>query len=146
MANFQKTVKDLFQEFKTFAFKGNVIDMAVGVMIASAFGKIVSSIVDDIFMPLLTLLTGRVDFTQLAITLGDSEVSSKITYGNFLQTIVDFLCVAVCIFFFVKLVNKLKKKEEAKPAAEPARICPYCKTEIPKDATRCPHCTSQLDK
>ncbi len=144
MADLKKTSQNFLKEFKAFALKGNVIDMAVGVMIATAFGKIVSSLVNDIFMPLLSLLTGRVDFTQLAITLNEGENASKITYGNFLQTIVDFVFIAICIFLFVKLINSFKKKEVEKPA-EPARLCPYCKTEIAKDATRCPHCTSQLN-
>ncbi|MGI6173159.1 MAG: large-conductance mechanosensitive channel protein MscL [Christensenellales bacterium] len=144
MANFKKKTQDFMKEFKAFALKGNVIDMAVGVMIATAFGKIVTSIVNDIFMPLLSLLTGRVDFTQLAITLNEGEDASKITYGNFLQTVVDFVFISICIFLFVKLINSFKKKEVEKPA-EPPRLCPYCRLEIAKDATRCPHCTSQLD-
>ena len=131
----------LFDEFKSFAFKGNVIDMAVGVMIASAFGKIVTSIVNDLFMPLITLLTGRVNFSSLSIPLGEGEDAAQFAYGNFLQTVVDFLLMAVCIFLFVKLMSKFRKKEAPK---EPPRLCPYCKSEIHKDATRCPHCTSEL--
>ena len=139
-------MKKLWKEFKDFAFKGNVIDMAVGVMIGSAFSKIVTSLVNDLFMPLLSLLTGSVSFTDMAIALGEGEEAAKFAYGNFLQTVVDFLLIAVCIFAFVKLITKLRKKPEAEAPKEPARLCPFCKTEIHKEATRCPHCTSVLDK
>ena len=136
-------MKKIWKEFKDFAFKGNVIDMAVGVMIGSAFSKIVTSLVNDIFMPLLSVLTGSVSFTELAIPLGEGEEAAKFAYGNFLQTVVDFLLIAVCIFLFVKLITKLRKKPEEAPK-EPARLCPFCKSEIHKEATRCPHCTSEL--
>ena len=135
----------VWKEFKEFAFKGNVIDMAVGVMIGGAFGKIVTSLVNDIFMPLLSVLTGGVSFADLAIALGEGEEAAKFAYGNFIQTVVDFLLIAVCIFAFVKLITKLRKKPEPAAPAEPPRVCPFCKMEIAKDATRCPHCTSQLD-
>lgn len=135
----------VWKEFKEFAFKGNVVDMAVGVMIGSAFSKIVTSVVNDLFMPLLSLLTGRVNFADLAIPLGEGEEASKFAYGNFLQTVVDFLLIAVCIFAFVKLLAKLRRKPEEAPK-EPARLCPFCKSEIHKEATRCPHCTSELNK
>ena len=135
----------VWKEFKEFAFKGNVIDMAVGVMIGGAFGKIVTSLVNDIFMPLLSLLTGGVSFADLAIALGEGEEAAKFAYGNFIQTVVDFLLIAVCIFAFVKLITKLRKQPEPAAPAEPPRVCPFCKMEIAKDATRCPHCTSQLD-
>ena len=139
-------MKKIWKEFKEFAFKGNVIDMAVGVMIGSAFSKIVTSLVNDIFMPLLSLLTGSVSFTDMAIALGEGEDAAQFAYGNFIQTVVDFLLIAVCIFAFVKLITRLRKKPEEPAPKEPARVCPYCKTEIAKDATRCPHCTSMLDK
>ena len=135
----------VWKEFKEFAFKGNVIDMAVGVMIGGAFGKITTSLVNDIFMPLLSVLTGGVSFADLAIALGEGEEAAKFAYGNFIQTVVDFLLIAVCIFAFVKLITKLRKKPEPAAPAEPPRVCPFCKMEIAKDATRCPHCTSQLD-
>lgn len=137
-------MKKLWREFKEFAFKGNVIDMAVGVMIGSAFSKIVTSLVNDLFMPLLSVLTGSVSFTELAIALGEGEEAAKFAYGNFLQTVVDFLLIAVCIFAFVKLITKLRKKPEPEAPKEPARVCPFCKSEIHKEATRCPHCTSEL--
>ena len=136
-------MKKIWKEFKDFAFKGNVIDMAVGVMIGSAFSKIVTSLVNDMFMPLLSLLTGSVSFTDLAVPLGEGEEAAKFAYGNFIQTVVDFLLIAVCIFLFVKLITKLRKKPEEAPK-EPARLCPFCKSEIHKEATRCPHCTSEL--
>ena len=136
-------MKKIWKEFKDFAFKGNVIDMAVGVMIGSAFSKIVTSLVNDMFMPLLSVLTGSVSFTDLAIPLGEGEEAAKFAYGNFIQTVVDFALIAVCIFAFVKLITKLRKKPEEKPK-EPARLCPFCKSEIHKEATRCPHCTSEL--
>ena len=133
----------MWKEFKDFAFKGNVVDMAVGVMIGGAFGKIVSSVVDDLIMPLVSVLTGGVDFTSLGVKLSEGEDAAVFAYGNFIQTVVDFLIVAVCIFAFVKFINKLKKPA---PEAKPPRKCPFCLSEIPDEATRCPHCTSQLDK
>ena len=135
--------KGLLAEFKTFALKGNVIDMAVGVMIGTAFGKIVTSVVNDLFMPLITLLTGRINFSSLGIKLGEGEDAAVFAYGNFLQTVVDFLLMAICVFIFVKLINALHKKPAEAPK-EPPRLCPYCRMEIAKDATRCPHCTSEL--
>ena len=133
----------LWKEFKEFAFKGNVIDLAVGVIIGSAFTAIVNSVVNDLFTPLLSLITGRVDFSTLAITLGAGENAAKIAYGSFLQAVFNFLMVAICIFAFVKAINKLQRPHEEAPA-KPARVCPFCKMEIAEDATRCPHCTSEL--
>ena len=107
------------KEFKEFAMKGNVMDMAVGVIIGGAFGKIVSSLVDDVLMPIVGKLTGGVDFTSLAVTLGEGENAAKISYGNFIQNVVDFLIVAFCIFLMLKGINKLnRKKEEEAPAPE----------------------------
>ncbi len=143
MAEEKKTCK-ILKEFKEFAVKGNVVDMAVGVMVGGAFGKIVTSVVNDLFMPLISLLTGGMDFTSLGIKLSDGEEPAIFAYGNFIQTVIDFLLLAVCVFAFVKLVNKLKPKKPETPA-EPPRLCPYCKQEIAKDATRCPHCTSELN-
>ncbi len=141
--SFKGKSKGFLSEFKTFALKGNVIDMAVGVMIGGAFGKIVTSIVNDLFMPLITLLTGRIGFSSLGIKLGEGEDAAVFAYGNFLQTVVDFLLMAICVFLFVKMVNKLHQKPAETPKEEP-RLCPYCRMEIAKDATRCPHCTSEL--
>lgn len=133
----------LLKEFKEFAFKGNVIDMAVGVVIGSAFTSIVTSVVNDLFTPLIAALTGSVDFSALAIKLGEGEEAPAILIGNFIQTVINFFLIAICIFMFVKFVNKLRKPKEEAPAKAP-RLCPYCKSEIADDATRCPHCTSEL--
>lgn len=133
----------MWKEFKVFAFKGNVIDLAVGVMIGAAFGKIVASLVADIFMPLLSLITGRMDFSTLSIKLGDGEGAAAINYGLFIQAIIDFLLIAICIFLFVKLITKMKKPEPVVEKPEPHK-CPFCLGEVDPAATRCPHCTSQL--
>ncbi|MDO4739137.1 MAG: large conductance mechanosensitive channel protein MscL [Eubacteriales bacterium] len=148
----------MVEEFKAFAFKGNVIDMAVGVMIGTAFGKITTSIVNDVFMPALSLVTGSVNlsglFLQLdfykegAVRYPSIEAAKEagvgtLNYGAFLQTVVDFLLIALCVFLFVKLISRFRKKEEEAPKPEP-RLCPYCRSVIADDATRCPHCTSQL--
>lgn len=128
------------KEFKEFAMRGNVLDMAIGVIIGGAFSAIVSSLVDNIFMPLLGLLTGGLfDISGLAFTVGEVTV----TYGAFLNAIVDFILIALCIFLLVKGINVFRRKKEEPPKEEP-RLCPFCKTEIHKDATRCPHCTSIL--
>ena len=137
-------MKKFIQEFKEFAFRGNVIDMAVGVVIGSAFTAIVTSIVEDLFTPLIALITGSVDFSALVIALGDGANAPQLNVGNFIQAIINFLMVALCIFLFVKFINKLHKKQEEEPAPEP-RLCPFCKSEIAEDATRCPHCTSVLN-
>lgn len=132
------------KEFKEFAFKGNVVDMAVGVMIGSAFSGIVTSIVNDLVTPLIAVITGSVDFSSLIIKLGEGEKAPFIAVGNFIQTILNFFIIAVCIFAMVKFINKLKKPAPAAPV-KVARKCPFCKSEIADDATRCPHCTSQLN-
>jgi len=137
-------MKKFMKEFKEFAFKGNVIDMAVGVVIGSAFTGIVTSIVNDLFTPLIAKLTGSVDFTKLSIALGSGEEAPTIMVGNFIQTVINFILIALCVFFFVKFVNKMRRPKEEPPKKEP-RLCPYCKTAIADDATRCPHCTSQLE-
>lgn len=133
-----------WKEFKEFAFKGNVIDLAVGVIIGAAFTGIVTSVVNDIFMPLISLLTKGVDFTTLGIALGEGEDAAKLAYGNFIQAVINFLLVAVCIFFFVKFINSLKKKPAPAPEV-PVRKCPFCFGVIDEKATRCPHCTSMLE-
>ncbi len=108
------------KEFKDFAMKGNVMDMAVGVIIGGAFGKIVSSLVDDILMPAIGMLTGGVDFSNLAVKLGAGETAAMLKYGMFIQNIIDFLIIALCIFMMIKAMNKLiKKKEETPTPAEP---------------------------
>ena len=107
------------KEFKEFAMKGNVMDMAVGVIIGGAFGKIVSSLVDDVLMPAIGMLTGNVDFTGLALKIGDGEGAAVLKYGTFIQNIIDFLIIALCIFLMIKGMNKLTKKKEEEPAPEP---------------------------
>lgn len=134
----------LIKEFKEFAFKGNVVDMAVGVMIGSAFGGIVTSIVNDLVTPVIAVLTGSVDFSSLVIKLGEGENAPFIAIGNFIQTVLNFFIIALCIFAMVKFINALKRPAPEAPKKE-TRKCPYCKSEIPDDATRCPHCTSQLN-
>lgn len=146
-------MKKFLAEFKAFALKGNVIDLAVGVMIGGAFGNITSSLVNDIFMPLIGMLTGGLDFSSLFIALDGNHYDSlqaaadanaaTLNYGKFITTVVDFALIALCVFLFVKLVNKLMPKKEQAPK-KAARLCPFCKSEIADDATRCPHCTSQL--
>ncbi len=134
----------LFKEFKEFISKGSVLDMAVGVIIGGAFTAIVNSLVNDVFMPLLGLLTGGVNFANLSIRLGDGE-TDVLAYGSFISAVINFLLIALVLFFVIKAINKLRslrKVEEAPPP--PARLCPYCKSEIDPAATRCPHCTSEL--
>lgn len=130
----------MLKEFKEFVMRGNVLDLAVAVIIGGAFGKIISSLVDDILMPLIGLVMGGVNFSGLSFAVGDAVV----TWGNFIQTIVDFLIVAFVIFLIVKSANAVKKEEPA-PATEPTtKDCPYCFTTIAMKATRCPNCTSEL--
>jgi large conductance mechanosensitive channel len=130
----------MIKEFKEFIMKGNVMDLAVAVIIGGAFGKIISSLVNDILMPLIGLLLGGINFTGLAFTLGDA----KVTYGNFIQALIDFLIIALVIFLLVKSLNKLNKKPAPAPAAPTTKECPHCFTAIPIKATRCPNCTSEL--
>ena len=142
----------ILKEFKDFAMRGNVVDMAVGIIIGAAFGTIVSSLVKDIIMPPIGLVLGKIDFSNLFIdltgtgykTLAQAKEAGAPTlnYGVFLSTVIDFLIVAFVIFLIVRQLNKMKKPA---PAPAPAtKTCPYCATEIPLQATRCPHCTSQL--
>lgn len=137
-------MKKLWNEFKAFAFKGNVVDLAVGMMIGSAFTAIVTALVNSILMPLISLITGKVSFEEMKWVIGQTEIP----YGVFLQAIFNFLAVAVCIFSLVKLINRLtalgKKKAAEETPKEPTRLCPFCFSEIHKEATRCPHCTSEL--
>lgn len=143
----------MFQEFKTFIMKGNVLDLAVGVIIGAAFGKIVDSMVNDLIMPVVGLVLGKVDFANLFIVLGDGSFPTvaaakaagvpTFNYGIFINTLINFLILAFVIFMIVKTANKARKAEEPAPAP-PARECPFCKSPIADSATRCPHCTSQL--
>ncbi len=136
----------LFKEFKEFISKGSVLDLAVGVIIGGAFTSIVNSLVDDIFMPLLGLLTGGVNFASLSIRLGENE-ADVLQYGAFIAAVINFLLIALVLFFIIKAINKLRslRKTEEEISAPPVRLCPYCKSEIDPAATRCPHCTSVLE-
>ena len=140
-----------FNEFKAFAVRGNVVDMAVGIIIGAAFGKIIDSAVKDVIMPPIGKLLGGVDFRQLYLNLGDKtfdtlEAAEKagaplIKYGAFINTVVDFTIVAFVIFVMVRMINNLKKE----PAPDPTtKECPHCLSMIPIKATRCAHCTSEL--
>jgi len=153
-------MKKFMKEFKEFAMRGNVMDMAIGVIIGGAFGKIVTSLVNDLCMPLLGLLTGGMNVSNMFVLLGkapEGEVIKSIeeaaekgiatfNYGNFIQTVIDFILVALCIFLVIKGINKMKKKPEEKPADPTTKKCPFCQSEIDIKATRCPHCTSELKK
>lgn len=149
----------MLKEFKEFALKGNIIDMAIGVIIGGAFQKIVSSLVNDIIRPTLAIFTGKVDFSDLVFTVGNSSIK----YGSFITTIVDFLIIAFSIFIAIRTINKLNdkakenldkvshknklfKKNKAKDTVEEptTKVCPFCFSEINIKATRCPHCTSDL--
>lgn len=143
----------MLKEFKEFAMRGNVLDMAVGIVIGAAFGKIVSSFVSDVLMPPIGKLLGQVDFANLFINLGDTDYATlaeaqaagapTINYGIFLNTVLDFLIVAFAIFLLIRQVNRLKRKEEA-PAAPTTRECPFCLSQVALKARRCAHCTSEL--
>ena len=148
----------MWKEFRDFAMKGNIIDLAIGVVIGGAFGKIVSSLVNDIIMPLVGMLMGKVDFSNLFIPLGSGhfrtiEEAKKagvatLNYGIFINNIIDFLIVAFSIFFVIKQLSRLTKKKEAKEIiteVPSTKQCRYCYSEINKDATRCPHCTSVIE-
>lgn len=148
----------MLKEFKEFAMRGNVIDMAVGIVIGAAFGTIVKSFVADVLMPPIGLLLGGVDFSNLFavvkegtptgpyVGLADAQAAGAVTinYGAFANTVISFLIIALAVFFVVKAINSLQREQDA-PAAEPTTTaCEYCKSEISIEATRCPHCTSQL--
>ena len=155
----------MLKEFKEFALKGNIMDMAVGVVIGGAFQKIVNSLVNDIIMPAISVLIGKIDFSDMMFTVGGASIK----YGNFITTIVDFLIIAFSIFLVVKYANKVrrikelgeemaekldkdgkikryKKQVKEEPKDPETKICPYCLTEIKYHATRCPNCTSELEE
>jgi large conductance mechanosensitive channel len=147
----------MLKEFKDFVLRGNVFDLAVGIMIGAAFGSIVTSLVNDIIMPPIGLLLGGVDFTNLFIllkagspgapyaALADAQAAGAVTinYGIFINALVSFLIIAFVLFLLIRVVNSLQK-EEAPAAAPTTKECPYCKSTVALGATRCPHCTSQL--
>ena len=148
----------MFKEFKEFAVKGNVLDMAIGIIIGGVFTPIVKSLVDDILMPPIGLLIGNVDFSNLFMilspgaamgpyeTLAAAKQDGAITlnYGMFLNTIITFVIVAFAVFLFVKVINRWKREEEAPPAVPTTKPCPYCLSHVAIAAKRCAHCTSEL--
>jgi large conductance mechanosensitive channel len=148
----------MFREFREFAMRGNVLDMAVGIIIGAAFGAIVKSLVDDMIMPPIGLLLGNVDFSNLFIVLRQGKVAGpyaslaeartagavSINYGAFINTVVSFLIVAFAVFLLVRSMNRLMRQPAAPPEAPSTKECPYCASTIPIKATRCAHCTSEL--
>jgi large conductance mechanosensitive channel len=144
----------MLQEFKKFALQGNVLDMAVGIIIGASFGKIITSIVNDVLMPPIGLLVGRVDFSGLFLNLSGNPYATlaeakaagapTINYGLFLNTVLDFVIVALVIFLLVKQINRLKSQKAAPDAAPTNRDCPRCFSSIPLRATRCAFCTSDV--
>ncbi len=148
----------MLKEFKEFAIKGNMLDMAVGVIIGGAFSNLVTALVNSVIMPLLSVFTGKLDFSQLFIamdgqaypTLADAEAAgaSVVAYGSFISQVLNFLIMAFVVFLFVKTMNKMRdhnKQPEAAPAPT-TKKCPFCLSEIPLQASRCPHCTSDLSE
>jgi large conductance mechanosensitive channel len=149
----------MLKEFKEFAMRGNVVDMAVGIIIGAAFGTIVKSLVSDVIMPPIGLLLGNVDFSNLFVVLKqgatagpyaaltDAQAAGAVTinYGMFINTVISFVIVAFAVFLLIKGINQMKRKKEA-PAEPTTKACPHCFTTIPIKATRCPNCTSQLTK
>jgi len=149
----------MLKEFKEFAMRGNVVDMAVGIIIGAAFGTIVKSLVADVIMPPIGLALGNVDFANLFIilksgaetagpyaSLADAQAAGAVTlnYGTFINTIISFIIVAFAVFMLIRSINKLKRKEEAPPPEPTTKECPHCFSTIPIKATRCPLCTSEL--
>lgn len=143
----------MFKEFKEFAMRGNVVDLAVGVIIGAAFGSIVNSLVNDIIMPVISLVTGKIDFTNLFISLdgkyyptldaAKADGVATVNYGMFIMAIINFLIIAFSIFLVIRQLNRFKKKE---PEAQPTtKTCPYCMSSINIGAIRCPNCTSTLE-
>ncbi|MED1915127.1 large conductance mechanosensitive channel protein MscL [Bacillus thuringiensis] len=145
----------MLKEFKEFALKGNVMDLAVGVVIGGAFGKIVTSLVNDIITPMIGLLLGKVDFSGLFInlsgvpytTIAEAKKANAATlnYGLFLNSVIDFVIIAFSIFIVIKQLNRFKRKQEVEKAPETTKECPHCISAIPIKATRCPNCTSMLE-
>jgi large conductance mechanosensitive channel len=149
----------VLKEFKEFAMKGNVIDMAVGIIIGGAFGTIVKSLVSDVLMPPIGLLLGNVSFSDLFVTLKTGEVAGPfatlaqaqeagavtVNYGVFIDNIISFLIVAFAVFMLIRSINRLKRQEETAPPPPDKKDCPFCLSTVPIKATRCPNCTSELE-
>ena len=138
-------MKNFVEEFKKFIARGSVMDMAVGVIIGGAFTAIVNSLVNDVMMPVLSLITGGLDFSKLCIVLGEGEGAATLNYGAFIAAIINFLLIALVIFMLIKTINKFTKKKEEAQAPVTTKDCPYCKEKVALEATRCPHCTSELE-
>jgi large conductance mechanosensitive channel len=134
----------ILREFKEFISKGNVMSLAIGVIIGSAFTGIVDSLVKDIFMPLVSLLTGGRDFSNWIIVLGKGEYAATLRYGEFIAAVINFLIISAVIFLIVKGITRVMKKNEKKEE-ETTKVCPYCKSEIDKKASKCAFCTSDLE-
>jgi large conductance mechanosensitive channel len=148
----------MLKEFKEFAMRGNVLDMAVGIIIGAAFGTIVNSLVQDVIMPPIGLLLGNVDFSNIFIVLKEGKVAGpyasvaaaksagaiSINFGMFVNTIISFILVAFAVFLLIKTINRLRRQEKAPPSAPTTKDCIYCFSKIPIQATRCPSCTSEL--
>lgn len=150
-------MKKILQEFKTFALRGNVTDLAVGIIIGASFNSIVNSLVNDIIMPPIGLILGQVDFSELYINLGSGSFESLsaakeagapvVSYGLFINALISFLITAFAVFILVRIINKLKSKEEKNPQPTPStKPCPYCFNQVPIKATRCPFCTSIIEE
>ncbi len=148
----------MFKEFREFAIKGNVVDMAVGIIIGAAFGTVVKSLVDDVLMPPIGMLLGNVDFSNLFMVLSDpasagpyatpaaADEAGAVTlnYGVFVNNVVSFLIVAFAVFVLVRGINRLRREQPTPPPAKTEKSCQYCQLNVPIQATRCPHCTSEL--
>ena len=148
----------MLKEFREFAMRGNVVDMAVGIIIGAAFGSIVTSLVNDVVMPPIGLLLGNVDFSNLFLTLLEGEIAGPygsladaqsagavtINYGIFINTIISFLVIAFAVFLLIRAINRLQKEEKTTPVEPITKQCPFCMSEINIEASRCPHCTSKI--
>ena len=132
------------KEFKEFISRGNVMDLAIAVIVGAAFTAIVNSLVKDLFMPLFSLVVGGIDFSTLYIALGPEETAAKFAYGNFLQALINFICISFVVFLLLKALNKLLRRKKAE--TPPTKTCPYCASSIPEVAVRCPSCTTILDE
>lgn len=146
-------MRKILEEFKEFISRGNVLDLAVGVIMGGAFTSIINSLVKDVFMPVLSLITGGIDFSHLSIKIGSGEEPAMLNYGNFIAAVINFILIAIVIFSLVKIMNRLvrkraeeNRKEEKQEKEVTTKQCSYCREDIAKEAIRCPHCTSVLNE